>query len=220
MSSNVNHIEKAKKNRECILISAAELMSRQGYAATSIAAICKAACVEPPTLYWHFGNKESLAIAAMEHGAEEWLSFLPSEGVPIEDWPKALNAMFVERPDFLRLLLLLLLERRDPDDQVRSAAIRIRERIKKSWKRGLRIWLSPIDDEKSLIAAIDLLSSFVSVQIDGIFLASQLHPNSSDVDALIRLMGTGSLAAAQSLVRQHNRDRVCGSDRFEVGEVE
>ncbi len=41
--------------------AAARLFAAQGYDATPVRAICEAAGVKKPTLYYHFGNKEGLA---------------------------------------------------------------------------------------------------------------------------------------------------------------
>jgi AcrR family transcriptional regulator len=63
----------ARARREHVLDHAAELMLRDGYAATTVAAIAKAAAVSTPTIYKRYGGKaglvRSLHVRALE-GAE------------------------------------------------------------------------------------------------------------------------------------------------------
>jgi AcrR family transcriptional regulator len=205
--SHAAHRENAQRNRERILDAASLLMSERGFAAATISAICKRAEVMPPTLYWHFGDKQGLVAAVMERAAERWFE----EFVPGDDGatarPDALGSLFRDRPEFLRLLLLLALERRDPADDVRGAVERIRERARESWSASLEGQLTGIDDTERRNAAAALLSEFVLAQMDGIFIASQLHPDTTDVEALVDLMTVAIRAVARELVeRSHPKE--------------
>lgn len=53
--------------REHIIDCATGILGRAGYGALTVAAVCKLAGVTPPTLYWHFGNKEGLLAALLKH---------------------------------------------------------------------------------------------------------------------------------------------------------
>ncbi|GAA0941431.1 helix-turn-helix domain-containing protein [Actinocorallia libanotica] len=57
--------------RERIVVEALRLFAAQGYAATSVAAIEKAAGLSPRSgsLYTHFGSKEQVMVAAVERAA-------------------------------------------------------------------------------------------------------------------------------------------------------
>jgi AcrR family transcriptional regulator len=72
--------------------------------------------VHPASIYWAFGSKEGLFAAVMERAAEAFFEGLPVKG---ERDPLAgvdeLGLMFEARPEFLRLLLVLSLERREGD---------------------------------------------------------------------------------------------------------
>jgi len=53
--------------------AALKLFSEHGYAGASVDAICKEAKVVKTALYWHFGSKDGLLSAAVDHVAEEWV---------------------------------------------------------------------------------------------------------------------------------------------------
>jgi TetR/AcrR family transcriptional regulator len=58
--------------RERLLREAADLFSRNGYAATSVGEIVAAAGVTKPVLYYHFESKEKLYLTLMEEGLEKF----------------------------------------------------------------------------------------------------------------------------------------------------
>jgi TetR/AcrR family transcriptional regulator len=53
----------AMSGRERILIAAREVFGHKSFAEASIAPILEAADLQPPTLYYHFGDKEGLYVA-------------------------------------------------------------------------------------------------------------------------------------------------------------
>jgi AcrR family transcriptional regulator len=59
-----------------ILEAAAELIARSSDADVSTRAVCDAAGVSPPALYHHFGDKDGLLRAVVDHG---WTRFLESK---------------------------------------------------------------------------------------------------------------------------------------------
>lgn len=203
MPSNQAHLENAERNRERILNVACQLMSERGFAGATIAEICKRADVMPPTLYWHFGDKQGLAAAAMERAAELWTEeFLPREGDRVSPRPDAVARVFRDRPEFLRLLLVLALESRDATDPVRDAIRRVRERGKGAWSGTFEPLLAGIKGPQERRRAANLLSEFALAQMDGVFIAALLNPAQADVQALIDLVGVTVEAAAAHLVER------------------
>lgn len=53
-----------------------ELVAEGGYAGATVNETCRRAGVRPPTLYYHFGNKEGLVGAVVETLADAWLDEL------------------------------------------------------------------------------------------------------------------------------------------------
>ncbi len=62
---------KASHRRRAILVSAAPIFNRRGFAGTSIADILEATALEKGGLYNHFASKEELAVAAFEYAFDE-----------------------------------------------------------------------------------------------------------------------------------------------------
>lgn len=53
-----------------------ELVAEGGYPGATVNEACRRAGVRPPTLYYHFGNKDGLVVAAIETLADAWLNEL------------------------------------------------------------------------------------------------------------------------------------------------
>jgi AcrR family transcriptional regulator len=58
-------VDRAAK-RQAIVDAAAELFVRDGYDATSMTALARAAGVTPNTLYWYFDDKDHLLVAVLD----------------------------------------------------------------------------------------------------------------------------------------------------------
>src|SRR5438132_9057164 len=56
------------ETRDRLLLAAAELMHESGDPTVSTRAVCERAGVEAPTLYHHFGSKQGLIDAVIQHG--------------------------------------------------------------------------------------------------------------------------------------------------------
>jgi AcrR family transcriptional regulator len=108
------------ESRRRIVDAAATLMAERGFAGTSIAAVSQRSGLPSGSIYWHFESKEALLAAVMEEGARRWFDALPR----VDDLPtypaqrtaalfEAVDASLESHPEFLRLLLLIALERRD-----------------------------------------------------------------------------------------------------------
>ncbi len=202
-ASHGDHRANAERNRERILDVASRLMGERGFAATTISSVCKEASVVAPTVYWHFGDKQGLAVAVMERAAERWFDrFIPEAGVSIEEQPEVAGSLFYERPEFLRLLLMLSLERRDPDDGVRIAAESIRKRGCESQLPRLERRLGAIEDPVARREAAGLIAEYVIAQLDGIFVASQLGAEVSSIEGMTRLMPVAVNAAIEHAIQE------------------
>src|SRR5262245_63348231 len=68
-----------------ILHAAIEVFSRQGFAATSVEDILKAAGVARRTFYKHFGNKEEVLAAIYELATAELLGAIRGDGATGRD---------------------------------------------------------------------------------------------------------------------------------------
>ncbi|MEV4642358.1 TetR/AcrR family transcriptional regulator [Actinoplanes sp. NPDC049548] len=99
-------------SREAILDAASTLMSRYGYAATSISRISTACGLPASSIYWHFGSKEGVYLAVLQRARQTLLAGLPATTVAGAGVPQRLTAflaavaeVFDRHPHDLRLLV-------------------------------------------------------------------------------------------------------------------
>jgi AcrR family transcriptional regulator len=126
--------ERGVRSAERILDSAAALIARNGFAGTSISALVKECGVPASSIYYFFGSKEGVLAAVMERSARQFFETIPVwEDAKGRDSSQRLAHYFGElagyigsRPEFHRILVLLVLERGYEDEHVRTVAQRVR----------------------------------------------------------------------------------------------
>ena len=184
--------------RQRVLEAAAELFATRGYAATSISAICKASGVLPSSMYWEFGNKAGIFAAVLEDSAERWLEQSTRSVVrAMKDRPGSnvdrLAAYFdymadalSEGPEFLRLKLMVALERRHADPHALEIVRSHRERS--------------VETVASLFAACGLerpgpdgvtardVALLTIACFDGGFAAAQIDAEAADLRRMFKLL--------------------------------
>src|SRR5262245_19938430 len=110
-----------EESRERILEAAAEVASDRGYEGTSISLVSERSGLPASSIYWHFTDKDGLIAAVIERSFGEWLGGMSEHGdidpgAPHADVLAAVmqrnSKALVESGDFLRLGLMLALERR------------------------------------------------------------------------------------------------------------
>ncbi|MFU8827643.1 MAG: TetR/AcrR family transcriptional regulator [Brevefilum sp.] len=81
------------ETRNTILDVSIELISKNGYDATSVAEICQQAEVSKGAFYHHFSSKQELFLAMMETWLETVDDFFTTAGQSAETVPQALESM-------------------------------------------------------------------------------------------------------------------------------
>lgn len=180
--------EQGLRTRERILDAATQLIAEQGYAATSISAVCRAAGVQAPSLYWAFGSKEGLFAAVLERAAIDWFlaqSALTEAGSLDEVWAalRELRAAFDEQPEFLRILLVCSLERRDGDPEILATARGIRALGAQVIADALEPHVALADADRRRAAA-EHVGRLGILMFDGAFVARQIEPETTDLDEI------------------------------------
>src|SRR5258706_5195295 len=182
MKSAANkRLEQGQRSRERILDAASRLMAARGFAATSIAAISEASGLPASSIYWHFEDKEQVLAAVMERGADQWCSGLPAwsslPGSPKARLAAALGLVvrtLREEPEFLRLYVLISLERREVDRKSLGVIRRVRETAVGRMRRILAEALgSPGAPLPKGVA--DSLARFVIAFADGSLIAEHIE---------------------------------------------
>jgi len=98
------------ETRDRLLLAAAQLMDEAGGISVSTRAICQRAGVEAPTLYHHFGSKQGLVDAVIQHGFTQYTQPEPADDTsldPIEtirlNWDRHVR-FGLDNPRFYALL--------------------------------------------------------------------------------------------------------------------
>lgn len=171
--------QQGEASRETILEATERLMATRGYAATSISDIRKACGLPASSIYWHFGSKEGVLAAVMERGAERFFAAIPA-GADIDGQLAAVIEQQSRHPEFLRLFLLLSLERSD-DAAVAEVVRRVRDKAIAGFRRGIAPLLPADVPSATARRVVDELAAIATAMSDGIFLADHLEPDATDV---------------------------------------
>jgi AcrR family transcriptional regulator len=176
--------QQGENSRELILDATEKLMATRGYAATSISDIRKACGLPPSSIYWHFGSKEGVLAAVMERGAQRFFAAIPTEANP-EQQLATVAKLQAQHPDFLRLFLLLSLERSD-DRAVDEVVRRVRDTAIAGFRDAIAQLLPADVPQRKAERVVAEIAAVATALSDGIFLAEHLEPDTTDVERMYR----------------------------------
>jgi AcrR family transcriptional regulator len=152
-------VEQGARSREALLDAAIELIADGGYTATGVDAIARRSGVVKSALYWHFGSKDGLLIAALERTAREWVAELEAsvvvEAEPaqrLENLLQHVRTLFYERPERIRLILSALIERGPENEDVREGVAQILGVMRDAIARGMSVLPIPAERVHGLAA--------------------------------------------------------------------
>jgi AcrR family transcriptional regulator len=188
-------------SRERILDAAAEIAGERGYEGTSIKSISDRSGLPASSIYWHFKDKDELVAAVIDRSFSRWAQAInaPVE-VPEDVTPEQLFRLTMQRtgaaiaqfPDYLRLGLLLILERRPEEPTARRKFLEVR-RVASDRARGLYAGIFPdLDGEQ-----IDQLVMLSIALADGLFVAQEVEE--VQLAPAFDLLATAILGAANEM---------------------
>ena len=189
-------------SRARILDAATEIASERGYEGTSIALVSAKCGLPASSIYWHFKDKDDLIAAVIERSFAHVLSAwrIPDEGTARErlvtmvlDIGKALQ----DSPDFLRLGLMLALERRPVEPRARAMFIDVREQMHSTLCTTMRELFPGLTD-----AQMHQLATAAIAGADGMFIAKELGGDSVDVLALFEMLAAALYDAALRMITE------------------
>jgi AcrR family transcriptional regulator len=194
------------ESRRKIVDAAAALMAEHGFAGTSIAAVSKRSGLPSGSIYWHFESKEALLGAVVEEGARRWFESLQGSDNSSSD-PAVRATALIEaaatsletQPEFLRLLLLIALERREVDETSLAAIRRVRA-LALQHIRSLLAALLDAFDRKRASRLADEFARLVLCVADGAFVAHHIDPEQADVRRDFDLLRRALTALARELL--------------------
>lgn len=193
-------------SRNRILDAATEIAAERGYEGTSIGAVSAKCGLPASSIYWHFKDKDDLIAAVIERSFANWLQVwqLP-DGVVARDrlievalrTAKAVS----DSPDFLRLGLMLALERRPVEPRARAVFIEVRQRAFDALTSGIRELGLDLTD-----AQVGQIATYAIAGADGLFVAHEIDGDSVDLIAMFALHGHALYETALRMI-QENRSR-------------
>ncbi|MFE8957445.1 TetR/AcrR family transcriptional regulator [Streptomyces massasporeus] len=177
------------ESRQRILDATVEIAGERGYEGTSIAAVSAKCGLPASSIYWHFKDKDDLIAAVIERSFETWLAAveLPDEetGTPLERvTTMAANVAksLVDEPDFLRLGLMLALERRPTEPRGRTVFLQVRGTASQRIADVIVSLFPDLDDD-----AVHQLSVYAVAGADGLFVQREIAGDSVDLVAMFEM---------------------------------
>ncbi len=174
-------------SRERILDAATEIAAERGYEGTSIALVSKKCGLPASSIYWHFRDKDDLIAAVIERSFVSWLSAwqFPDEG----DAPDRMKGMamqiakaLLDSPDFIRLGLMLALERRPEEPRARTMFLQARAQ---AYGQLIDVIHELTPDLSE--AQTHQLVTYAMAGADGLFIAKEIGGDSIDLIALFEM---------------------------------
>jgi AcrR family transcriptional regulator len=183
-----------ERSRKELLAVAKRLLAERGYTGMTVSRLSKAAGLSASSIYWHFGSKDGVLAAVVEQGLRDFFAARPKaadyEGEPIERFAQMLEesaAMIAEEPEYLRLLLILTLERHDGNEDARRVVDEMRASSLANFEAALEPILAPGGEAERLALVRDVAKLFRAAA-DGALIASLDEEDVSMVDVYRTLL--------------------------------
>lgn len=186
-------------SRRRILEAATEIAAERGYEGTGIAAVSAKSGLPASSIYWHFADKDDLIAAVIERSFAAWLAGwqLPTDG-PARDRLVALAThtakALSDSPDFLRLGLMLALERRPVEPRAREVFVRIRGRAIETLAAAMADIVAGLDADQAR-----LLAAYAIAGADGFFIAKEIGGDTVDMLEMFAMHGRALFDAAERM---------------------
>ena len=194
-------------SRQKILEAATAIASERGYEGTSIGLVSERSGLPASSIYWHFKDKDALLAAVIEHsfgvwlaGVGEWAPRLPGESLDqrvaalIESKTKTL----LESSDFLRLGLMLALERRAEEPSARRMFLAVRQEALRRTVASCAEHFPEFDDTEAR-----QLATLIIAMVDGLFIANEIDGGGADVLGDSDLLAAATVGAATRILARH-----------------
>lgn len=198
-----------EESRQRILQAAAQIAGERGYEGTSIALVSERSGLPASSIYWHFTDKDALIAAVIERSYEEWLDRVSAWAPTSSDASRhdRMAAMMDrtartlrESGDFLRLGLMLALERRPDEPAARRRFIQTREETIRRTISTYARQFPELDD-----AAVHQLATFTMAMVDGLFVAQEIGGDSVDILEQLDILAAAIVGAADHLEARSGR---------------
>jgi AcrR family transcriptional regulator len=196
------------ESRDRILVAATEVASQRGYHGTSIAAVSKLSGLPASSIYWHFTNKDDLIAAVIQRSFDTWLNshmLVNLRRPDANQHDHLITSMrshasgLVNNPEFLRLGLMLALERDPQEPSARSMFLQVREQAFALLVEAFERTLAEMHAETHTETHVEThtaantdqarkIATLTMAAADGLFIAHQIDPAGADLEAHFEML--------------------------------
>ncbi len=174
-------------SRARILDAATEIASERGYEGTSIGLVSAKCGLPASSIYWHFKDKDDLIAAVIERSFANVLAAweMPADGTArdrLVSMVMQIAKALLDSPEFLRLGLMLALERRPVEPRARAMFIDVRAQMHSTLRATARELFPELTDAQTHQLATSAIAG-----ADGLFIAKEVGGDSVDVLALFEM---------------------------------
>lgn len=192
-------------SRARILDAATQIAGERGYEGTTIGRVSAKCGLPASSIYWHFEDKDDLIAAVIERSFAQWVSAwqVPTEGAPRErlvGLARQVAKALVDSPDFLRLGMMLALERRPIEPRARARFMAVRAKAFELLGAAIREVVPGLSD-----AQVHQLATYTLAGADGAFLAREIDGDAVDLPALFEMHVAAVYDTAESMVGGRTR---------------
>ncbi|MCD4526611.1 TetR/AcrR family transcriptional regulator [Nocardioides sp. cx-173] len=178
-----------------------DIASERGYDGTTVALVTERTGLPASSIYWHFGSKDKLLAATLEHSYDQWRSAIgpwATSGEPdalpekLEYRMQKASVGFAMNPQFWGLGLLLAMQQRVEEPAARRIFVEVRRQTTAGIRDDWRELVDPAVLERDP-AIPDQLAEFYMILMDGMF----VHVRSTaarDVPRMVSLIADGMAA--------------------------
>ncbi|MFG2584100.1 TetR family transcriptional regulator [Streptomyces malaysiensis] len=195
------------ESRQRILDAAVEIAGERGYEGTSIAAVSAKCGLPASSIYWHFKDKDDLIAAVIERSFDTWLTAvaLPDEGAGtalerVTAMAASVARSLLDAPDFLRLGLMLALERRPAEPRGRTVFLQVRATTREKIAETLGTLFPELDQD-----AVQALTTYAIAGADGLFVQREINGAAIDLVAMFELHAQLLYEAATRMAARSGR---------------
>ncbi len=192
-------------SRERILDAATEIAAERGYEGASIALVSAKCGLPASSIYWHFKNKDDLIAAVIERSFADWMKAwqVPVGGSPqdrLVGLAMQIAKALLDSPDFIRLGLMLSLERRPVEPRARAMFLQLRAQTFDQLVDTMRAFTPDLTD-----AQVHQLVTYAIAGADGLFIAKEIGGDAVDLLALFELHAWALYDSALRLISEDGR---------------
>lgn len=187
-----------EESRQAILDATLAIASERGYDGTTVALVTEATGLPASAIYWHFGSKDELLAATLEHSYRQWRAKAPTWARRAEpaDLTERVEKRFrraaralVQSPEFWSLGLLLTFQQRLQEPAARALYVTVRAET----EEAIRLWWTDVLDPSAVAADPGLatrLARFYMMMMDGLFIHGRTT-SARDSQRLVTLLAHG-----------------------------